>query len=449
MSDRVTEKFIFYKTIQHKVVNGVEYKYCGKCDKWLPLDRFYNKTQSSDGKSSTCKKCEQESQKCEFEGCPNGKETGRNGFCKSHGDKIHCIVAGCNRLEVHKKMCEPHYCSGNIKNCAIVIVNSVKASDRTRGRECDITYQDVVDMYNKNNNCHWCSHFVRLEYGGNDSSRLDNISLDRINNDIGHKKNNCVISCLFCNYAKCGGSSEHWKTVVSVLKGTVKTLDFSKYVGSTQVKKGSLLKEFDKKYEKSELISIPWMYSEIKKNGWICAITGLPLYPSTEFYFPWHPSVDRVDNDIGHKMDNCRITCRFINLGKNDIESDKFDEWFAKRFPNCGQVKATYPKTFQATFKKLFDKHERELTLDDEYKRKRSEKSKKEVERRRRKRKEKEEQEAEEEAARKQDEEDEEEEEAARKQDEEDEEEEEAARKQEEEEKEKMMKIKTGKRSNK
>ena len=345
-------------------------KKCLKCDTFAINNKDYcYKHNPEKCKFEGCEKKQESSAgfciihsdiyRCKFEDCKKRKVSGRNGYCLSHSDKLYCIINNCNKLQTNEKMCQGHYCSGNIIRCAKILVHDSKTSDILKNRKNDITVKDLIDMYNKNNNCHWCSFPVKLECRSSNCIKLDNISLDRLDNTNGHMKNNCVISCLFCNYARSDCDKEQWKTVINILNGTLKILDFSKYDCSYHIwKTCKILKEYDKEHDKEELINSKWLHSEIKQNRWYCTLTGLPIYPSVHNYFPWHPSIDRVNNNIGHTKDNCVITCRFINLGKNDIDTEKFKEWFIKRFPNCKKVKTIYPNNFDNTFNKILKKYE-------------------------------------------------------------------------------------------
>jgi hypothetical protein len=61
-----------------------------------------------------------------------------------------------------------------------------------------VTFDYVVDLLNKCElKCHYCSCEMYLLYEF--VREMKQWSLDRIDNDIGHNKNNLVVSCLECN----------------------------------------------------------------------------------------------------------------------------------------------------------------------------------------------------------------------------------------------------------
>jgi hypothetical protein len=61
-----------------------------------------------------------------------------------------------------------------------------------------VTFEHVIDLLNACDlKCHYCSCETYLLYEF--VREMKQWSLDRINNDIGHNKNNLVIACLECN----------------------------------------------------------------------------------------------------------------------------------------------------------------------------------------------------------------------------------------------------------
>ncbi|AYV78296.1 MAG: hypothetical protein Edafosvirus9_10 [Edafosvirus sp.] len=290
---------------------------------------------------------------CIFEGCTAQQARGYNMFCRNHGVKKYCIVKDCDRIQTRGVgMCEHHYCEGNIERIAAVLLNTSKKQDinrltrnkegkritikRITARNNDLIKKDIVDLYNKSDKCHWCDSVLILSTGG--EYNLDKISIDRVDNDIGHTKNNIVLSCLFCNSAKNACKENLWLEVLDVLKGKNNNIDFTKYE----------LKEYvSSLYNKYPKISCEWFIKKLKDNDWKCEITGLPLYPSTEKIFPWHISIDRININKSHTEQNCQIVARFVNLGKNRIANDKFKEYFKNKFPNIKIDKVIYPDNFQ------------------------------------------------------------------------------------------------------
>ena len=61
-----------------------------------------------------------------------------------------------------------------------------------------VSYNDVITLLSQSNmKCYYCSCETYLLY--EIVREMKQWSLDRINNDIGHNKNNLVICCLECN----------------------------------------------------------------------------------------------------------------------------------------------------------------------------------------------------------------------------------------------------------
>ena len=48
------------KRKQHKLIDGVECKWCSKCKQYLPLDEFSHSKASQDGLNFYCKQCDRE-----------------------------------------------------------------------------------------------------------------------------------------------------------------------------------------------------------------------------------------------------------------------------------------------------------------------------------------------------------------------------------------------------
>jgi hypothetical protein len=80
-------------------------------------------------------------------------------------------------------------------------INAYDLNDYRKGRECNIRVKDVLKLHKKQNGkCHWCDiEYKTTNYGLND---LNQFSVDRLDNKIGHVRGNCVLTCWNCNYQR-------------------------------------------------------------------------------------------------------------------------------------------------------------------------------------------------------------------------------------------------------
>jgi hypothetical protein len=73
--------------------------------------------------------------------------------------------------------------------------------DKTKyeyNNELFVSLKDVIELLHKSNlNCYYCKKNVFILY--KNVRQNNQWTLDRIDNDIGHHKENCVICCLRCN----------------------------------------------------------------------------------------------------------------------------------------------------------------------------------------------------------------------------------------------------------
>ena len=80
-------------------------------------------------------------------------------------------------------------------------LSSYKQQDIIKKRldtEKFIHIEEVIDIFRKNQlSCHYCKEKVYLLY--EIVREINQWTLDRINNDIGHNSGNCVLACLSCN----------------------------------------------------------------------------------------------------------------------------------------------------------------------------------------------------------------------------------------------------------
>jgi hypothetical protein len=62
-----------------------------------------------------------------------------------------------------------------------------------------------------------------------------------------------------------------------------------------------------------------------KQNG-KSVLTGIKMFPSKIPYYPFQPSLDRIDNNKPHTKDNLHLVCMAENLGRNNMSIEEFQE---------------------------------------------------------------------------------------------------------------------------
>lgn len=100
------------------------------------------------------------------------------------------------------------------------IVEDTRKADKRKGHENDLDREFVRDLID-----HGC------EYCGDTTNRL-NMTLDRINNRIGHVKANVRPACYRCNILKQDMPDDAWLSIVPAVRGAHEAGLFADWRGS-------------------------------------------------------------------------------------------------------------------------------------------------------------------------------------------------------------------------
>lgn len=174
------------------------------------------------------------------------------------------------------------------------------------------------------------------------SSKLNQISVDRIDSDLGYTLDNCVLSCLFCNHAKNEVKVNDYYNFITVLKhGMTKEIEL-KYRDYKENKLNSMINTItgnayrnDKdKGLTSSKISYDDIINLLGKQNYCCAITGLKFMNFKNSKFPLKMSLDRIDNSKSHTIDNCQLVLLAIQYGKSDKSMDEINNYI-KEIRQC------------------------------------------------------------------------------------------------------------------
>ncbi len=273
--------------------------------------------------------------KCSEKDC-NKNSHDKTGKCYIHSDKIYqvkCMYPGCDALcRKNIKYCLKHRTDLSMENYIKILIRNMRGYDKKDGYDINklASIDELIQIYNnQNKKCYWCNRIV----SSINDELLKKISIDRINNNIGHEKNNIVIACIFCNLAKNNSQSTDFKKYLNCLK-TNSLVDFSdedKFTGwASQLINGikRTYKNHLKKLNLSEsdniCITLDWIKKQFIKQEGLSYYTKIPMFSSTKAYYPFQCSVDRIDNNKTYTEDNCVLVCLSENYGRNTLDINKY-----------------------------------------------------------------------------------------------------------------------------
>lgn len=116
----------------------------------------------------------------------------------------------CERKKIHgellydydfqkKSLYEKNHCHNIMTQEINKKIESYKTQDKLKNRDMEhfIEFRDIEEMLKKEMICHYCRENIFVLY----KLKLDKKqwTLDRIDNNLAHKKTNVVLSCLKCN----------------------------------------------------------------------------------------------------------------------------------------------------------------------------------------------------------------------------------------------------------
>lgn len=223
------------------------------------------------------------------------------------------------------------------------IICRCKYNDEIKNFKCDLDKDYIINLKELQNNlCYFCKNELIYE---RDSKQLNQASIDRIDNNLGHIKGNVHLTCIFCNHAKNINTNKTYKSFIDWLIGK-EVINKENY--KTDNRYLSKLCDSSKYYDKkkfnendaNKIISKNEIQELIVEQNNKCSITGLPLIPCLTNYFPLKPSVDRLDNKKGHTKDNCQIVCLAIQHGKLTHDTNKVIEYIESIRKNINLINA-------------------------------------------------------------------------------------------------------------
>ena len=124
-------------------------------------------------------------------------------MCKHQKQKYQCKLCRGRGICIHdrqKHQCKQ--CGDEIDKTIKTIINCSRISDKKHNRyDVDnfIDYWTIKGLIEEHPVCYWSDCRVEMQY----VKYQENLAtIERLNNSIGHTKDNCVLACLRCNHMK-------------------------------------------------------------------------------------------------------------------------------------------------------------------------------------------------------------------------------------------------------
>ena len=131
------------------------------------------------------------------------KECGGSSFCVHGRQRYQCKECGGSSFCVHdRRRNQCKNCMTLPKQKAFIIkqmVSHSRSSDKEKNRYDADNFIDkcfLEGLFEDNTSCHYC----KTEFTYNEYVKTL-VTIERLNNNIGHIKSNCVLACLFCNFS--------------------------------------------------------------------------------------------------------------------------------------------------------------------------------------------------------------------------------------------------------
>jgi hypothetical protein len=219
----------------------------------------------------------------------------------------------------------------------VAIATRCKKISREKKLDYDIDSEYLKELYEKDKRCHYCRLEMKSVIGNTEFAQ---ISVCRLDNTIGHTKNNIVLVCIFCTYAKNCSNDNDFRDYINLLQD-----ESYKFIHKYKQDNGygyKILKSL-KEYMKRDKITCDLKPDDIRniyhKQDGKSALTGIKMIPSECPNYPFKPSIDRICNDKPHTFDNLHLVCQAENHGRSDKSIDEFKEYIQKIKDNFKKMK--------------------------------------------------------------------------------------------------------------
>lgn len=249
---------------------------------------------------------------CLFDGCDIqatfGELNGKRSFCTEHKQDTHISL----KYMVH----------GELYSALYNVFCSVKGKDKKLKRTFDLTMDFLLNLYQRQNKqCFYCKNTLNVK--NYNKKHLDQVSIDRKDSSLGHIKDNCVLTCLFCNFSKSNSSVDTFKLFLKFIKNPKRKYNFEEVENKTVDWTSIIMRNIKTKNPETN-ITKKWLKEQFEEQKGLCKYTKIPMIITAESRFIFQPSIERVDCTKKYTKDNCVLVLLAANYGRSDFPLEEY-----------------------------------------------------------------------------------------------------------------------------
>lgn len=179
---------------------------CNRCKVLLPIHKFsLNRAEKYLKSCNDCRVKQKDIR--EKNKCIHGRQRSRcvecdgSGICEHGRERSKCVICGGVSICIHnrqRRQCKD--CMNDEQKIEFIqkkMIYSSRTTDKKYDRYDADNFIDkcfIEGLFEDSENCHYCG--VEFTY----NEKIDTfVTIERLNNSIGHIKSNCVLACWDCN----------------------------------------------------------------------------------------------------------------------------------------------------------------------------------------------------------------------------------------------------------
>lgn len=194
---------------------------------------------------------------------------------------------------------------------------SCVAEDRNKDRFYDIDANFIMELLEEQS-----KKCVVTGIDMTHDKTMWSMSIDRIDNNMGHTRDNIQLICMAANLAKNKHSDNDLRELLdNIINPVFVPNKISRDFISSQIRNHKSRDE-----RKGLCCDITTDYVlDLYNNNNKCFFTNISMAAHRHPMFSL--SIDRIDNSVGHTKDNIRLTVKAINRAKKDYMDDDVIKW--------------------------------------------------------------------------------------------------------------------------